>query len=164
VDGDVLYSNEGTIQGDPLAMPFYVLATISLCEGCPKWLYKLSLLIMLVPVGNFLIYDCGGTRSLSWGLMQFGFFPYAGKLGLFKGQPACLMFSDTCVNVTSDGRPYLGAAIGPQSYVADYESFFLGGVCWKFGSVCSFLATCCLCCIFSRSLVNGFSSLETFLM
>ena len=28
VDGDVLYSTEGTTQGDPLAMPFYALALI----------------------------------------------------------------------------------------------------------------------------------------
>jgi len=36
VDGDVLYSNEGTTQGDSLAMPFYALATIPLLQ----WLSK----------------------------------------------------------------------------------------------------------------------------
>ena len=30
VDGDVLYSEEGTTQGDPLAIPFYSLATVPL--------------------------------------------------------------------------------------------------------------------------------------
>ena len=32
VDGDVLYSSEGTTQGDPLAMPMYALATILLIK------------------------------------------------------------------------------------------------------------------------------------
>ena len=36
--------------------------------------------------------------------------------------PTCSVFSDTSVNVTADGRPYLGAAIGSQSYVADNVS------------------------------------------
>ena len=34
----------------------------------------------------------------------------------------CQVFSDTCVNITADGRPYLGATIGSQSYVANYVS------------------------------------------
>ena len=37
VDGDVLYSEEGTTQGDPLAMLFYALATVTctvnICGG-----------------------------------------------------------------------------------------------------------------------------------
>ena len=32
------------------------------------------------------------------------------------------LFSDTSVNVTTDGRPYLGATVGSQAYVADYIS------------------------------------------
>ena len=32
VDGDTVYSEERTTQGDPLAMPFYALATVSLIK------------------------------------------------------------------------------------------------------------------------------------
>jgi len=32
------------------------------------------------------------------------------------------LFSDTSVNITTDGRPYLGATVGCQAYVADYIS------------------------------------------
>ena len=35
VSGDVLLSEEGTTQGDPLAMPFYALATIPLLQHLP---------------------------------------------------------------------------------------------------------------------------------
>ena len=35
VDGDVIYSIEGTTQGDPLALPFYVLSTIPLIHRLP---------------------------------------------------------------------------------------------------------------------------------
>ena len=34
VDGETLHSQEGMIQGDPLAMPFYPLTTIPLIKAC----------------------------------------------------------------------------------------------------------------------------------
>ena len=35
INGDILYSNEGTTQRDPLAMPFYALAIIPLIQRLP---------------------------------------------------------------------------------------------------------------------------------
>ena len=34
----------------------------------------------------------------------------------------CHLFSNTCVNITAEGRPYLGAAIGSRSFIEKYVS------------------------------------------
>ena len=57
---------------------------------------------------------------------HFGYFPNASKTWLVVKEQylnhAQLLFSNTCVNVTKDGRPHLGAAIGSTAFVAQYVS------------------------------------------
>jgi len=56
----------------------------------------------------------------------YGYFPNASKTWLVV--KACYLnharalCADTCVNVTSDGRPHLGAVIGSTIYTAQYVS------------------------------------------
>ena len=56
----------------------------------------------------------------------YGYYPNAKKMWLVvKPQDlelACQVFADISINITAEGRPYLGAAIGTPSFIADYVS------------------------------------------
>ena len=122
IDGDVLYSQEGTTQGDPLAMPFYALATVPLikrltCTVDQTWYADDA--AATGKIGNLRkwwddISSCGPS---------YGYYANATKTWLvtkpgFQSEAA----ADTNVNVTYEGRPYLGAALGSSTYVNEFVS------------------------------------------
>ena len=127
VDGIVLYSEEGTTQGDPLAMPtcMYGLATIPLIS-------QLSDLSNIVQV--WYADDASAAGRLSsirswWDKLSslgpiFGYFPNASKTWLITKDSlldkAKELFRDTQVNVTSQGRPHLGAPLGCEEFVDQF--------------------------------------------
>lgn len=106
-------------------MSFYVLATLPLiCK-------------LLKSVVQAWYADdacaCGGSYDLRlwWDQVlqfgpHFGYFPNAKKTWLVVKEQfldrARHHFSDTCVNVTAEGRPYLGAAIGSRPFIESYVS------------------------------------------
>ena len=55
---------------------------------------------------------------------QYGYHVNASKTWLItKGEhhaEAAALFQDTSVNITTDGKPHLGAALGTKSYVDDF--------------------------------------------
>ena len=121
VDGDVILSQEGTTQGDPLAMPLYALATIPLIkklEGNYKQVWFAD--DAAAAVGKITDLRDWWDR-LSTSGPGFGYFPNASKTWLVAKEgfhnAAVSNFANTGVHVTSGGRPYLGAAIGSQEYV-----------------------------------------------
>ena len=120
VDGDVLLSQEGTTQGDPLAMPMYALATIPLIkklEGNNKQVWYAD--------------DSAGVGKIPdlrtwWDKLAtegpgYGYFANPSKTWLITKEGhhanAISTFAGTGVNITPEGRPYLGTAIGSQEYV-----------------------------------------------
>ena len=126
VHGEVVLSLEGTTQGDPLAMPIYAIA--------------------VVPIITYLAFDNATVRqvwfaddSAAGGLLrqiriwwsslctlgpQFGYYPNPAKTWLVvKSQflaDARMIFSGTGVQITNEGRPYLGAAIGCEAFRRAY--------------------------------------------
>ena len=121
VDGQFLWSNEGTIQGDPLAMPLYAIATIPLIKRLSS-----------VPDVKQVWYadDASASGRLSslrswWDNIQtsgpsFDYHANASKTWLITKEQylsqAKELFHDSEVNITSEGRPYLGAALGSEEF------------------------------------------------
>ena len=120
----MLYSSEGTTQGDPLAMPMYALATIPLIKK-------------LQPVDVKQVWyadDASAAGKITrlhewWNHLttigpRFGYSANATKTWLVTKEKhlttATALFANTGVKVTSEGKPYLGAAIGKPEFVTSY--------------------------------------------
>jgi len=125
ISGDVLMSEEGTTQGDPLAMPMYALATIPLLKQLPSDVEQVWYADDACACGKL-------NRLFRWWRHlcsvgpSFGYFVNACKTWLVTKESlrsdAEVLFAGSGVNVTCDGRPYLGAAIGTTAYIEDSVS------------------------------------------
>ena len=122
VDGDTILSQEGTTQGDPLAMPMYALATIPLIQKLEGNHRQVWYADDAAAVGKILDLRDWWERLSTIG-PSYGYFPNASKTWLVTKEglleTARSIFANTGVNVTCNGRPYLGAAIGSEEYVAE---------------------------------------------
>ena len=124
VGGKTLISEEGTTQGHPLSMPVYALATIPLIDR-----------VFLDEGTNQVWYadDSAAVGHLSslrkWfdSLVSLGpsycYYVNEEKTRLVVKPDyldrARLVFNDTRVNITSDGRPYLGSPLGSVTYMEE---------------------------------------------
>ena len=123
VDGDTLLSQEGVTQGDPLAMPMFALATIPLIKklkGSSKQIWYADDAAAVGKLADLRVWWDHLTREGP----DFGYFPNPSKTWLVTKEgchtAGFSTFAGTGVNVTSDGRPYLGAAVGSANYVENY--------------------------------------------
>ena len=123
VSGDTILSEEGTTQGDPLAMPMYAIAMIPL-------ICRLNNDVTQVWYADDAC-ACGRLASLRqwWDWLcelgpVFGYFPNALKTWLVVKDrchsEAEGIFAGTNVKITNEGRPYLGSAIGSSLYVRQF--------------------------------------------
>ena len=94
-------------------MPFYALATL---VSYPGQLYIQAWHADDANACEGLSDLCLWWDHVSQFSPSFGYFPNAKKMWLVVREQfldhACKLLSETCANVTAEGRPYLGAAIG----------------------------------------------------
>ena len=164
VDGESIFSTEGTTQGDPMGMPMYALGVLPL-------IHKLD----THAVHQIWYADdacaSGSLRDLRrwWDDLlllgpDYGYFINASKCWLLLKDPAAAdaaLFDGTGVNVCSDGRRYLGSAIGTPDFVNNFVSAQVQAWCDEL-SVLTDIARSQPHAVFS-SYVHGFASKWTFL-
>ena len=123
MDGDTLFSEEGTTQGDPLAMPMYALATIPLIQRLQGDLNQVWYADDSAAIGKLPALREWWDKLTAIG-PDFGYFVNPTKTWLVTKErchaDALSIFDSTGVNVTAGGRPYLGSAIGSRDFVETY--------------------------------------------
>ena len=128
VDGDVLLSQEGTTQGNPLVMLMYAVATIPLIRKLKDSVNEVYLMWYADNASG-----AGKLHELRewWDQINiagpnFGYFTNASKTWLVTKEDylavAAVAFADTDMKVTSDGRPYLRVALGKEGYIQSFVS------------------------------------------
>lgn len=123
IGSNTLLSEEGTTQGDPMAMPFYALATIPLIDAlrCDS-----SSLKQIWYADDATAVGKVSELKRWWERLcalepSFGYHVNAAKTWLVCSEgcveTAAKTFAETNVNITAEGRPILGAPIGHPTYV-----------------------------------------------
>ena len=122
-NGEVIYLQEGTTQGDPLAMPMYAMATIPLIKKLPETVTQVWYADDASALGSI-------TNLCQWWDVllrvgpSYGYNPNPSKTWLVTKREfltnARSVFESSNINVTSVGRPYLGAALGTPEYVSQF--------------------------------------------
>ena len=124
IDGETLYSCEGTTQGDPLAMAMYAIGTLPLVHQLHSDDTKQVWFADDATAGGRVhqLHDWW-TKLCELG-PSFGYFANPGKTWLIVKDDhlstATELFAGTGVNITTEGKRHLGAALGPRSFVTTY--------------------------------------------
>ena len=152
-DGHLLWSQEGTTQGDPLAMPFYALATLPLIKRlpCPDSLHQVWYADDATATGT--LHDLRQWwNKLTNDGPNFGYYanPTKSWLVVKDEHEDTRVFEGLNLNITPNGRPLLGAVIGCHSYVEQYVREKVDNWCGELGNLgkfCRNTASRCICSI-----------------
>ena len=125
IDGEVIFSREGTTQGDPLAMPMYAIATIPLIQSLPKSVTQIWYADDAAALGSITDLRNWWDNINNLG-PSYGYYANSAKTWLvtkdYCFSDAVAAFAGTNVNVTSAGHPHLGVALGTPEYTNKFTS------------------------------------------
>ena len=125
VGGETLQSTEGTTQGDPLSMAIYALGTLPLIRkaaaaATQAWFADDA------SAGDRLVNLRSWFSVLCEHGPRYGYNVNAPKTWLVVKETshsaAVALFKDTGINITTEGRPLLGAPIGTKDYASNFIS------------------------------------------
>ena len=131
--GSMMYSQEGTTQGDPLAMPWYALSTTSIIdflrENVPSVL-QVWLADDATAAGKLdSLYKW--YNDLETVGKKYGYYVKHSKCWLIVKSPELATAANTIfgksVNITTDGKRHLGACIGSSTYKDAYCQDMVSG-------------------------------------
>lgn len=124
IDGESILSQEGTTQGDPLAMAMYAVAITPLIHRLSDENTKQVWFADDASAGGKLDHIKNWWDNISQIGPEYGYYPKASKTWLIVKEQdyerAESLFQDTGVVVTHDGKRHLGSAIGSHSFVENY--------------------------------------------
>ena len=126
VGGKVIYSMEGTTQGDPLAMPMYAVASVPLIDRLETANSGARQLWFADDSSN-----AGKLTTLKawWDLLKevgplYGYFPNAMKTWLYVKEEhhnrAEEIFKNDGLTITTEGGKLLGSALGKKEFVSRF--------------------------------------------
>ena len=125
VGGDILWSCEGTTQGDPLAMAMYALATIPLITKIHTDSTSQVWYADDASGGGKLSSIKAWWDSLTTHGPHYGYVPNS-KKSWFVVKPelahkARILFANTNISITTEGRRYLGGALGTSDFCKEFS-------------------------------------------
>ncbi len=123
VDGEAILSQEGTTQGDSLAMAMYAIGTLPLIHRLDQQVTQVWYADDATAGGRLHHLHSWWNQLLSCG-PEYGYHAHASKTWLVV-KPELLplasdIFANSGVNITVEGRQHLGAALRTRSFTAAY--------------------------------------------